>query len=91
LPWHFPLHSDENIKGASKVAEEAFKKEYRTVYEYMLRHKKDLENRNKSETGIRYEWYALQRFGANYWKDFDKQKIVWGNLSLRGAFSIARV
>ena len=44
-------------------------------------------NRNKSETGIRYEWYALQRWGANYGDDFSKQKIVWGNLCLSAQFS----
>jgi hypothetical protein len=42
-----------------------------------LKHKKELSSRNKAETGIRYEWYALQRWGANYWEDFYKQKIVY--------------
>jgi adenine-specific DNA-methyltransferase len=70
IPWHFPLHEDESIKGASFEAEKAFQKEYSTIYNYLLNHKQSLENRNKAETGIRYEWYALQRFGANYWKEF---------------------
>ena len=43
----------------------------------MLQHKEPLSKRNKSETGIRYEWYAMQRWGANYWEDFDKPKIMW--------------
>jgi adenine-specific DNA-methyltransferase len=88
IPWHFPLHEDQDIKGASLHAEEVFKKEYPEVYMYLLKHKTQLENRNKAETGIRYEWYALQRFGSNYWKDFAKKKIVWGNLSLKGAYSL---
>jgi adenine-specific DNA-methyltransferase len=87
IPWHFPLHEDPLIKGASEIAELAFKKEYKAVYDYLLENKEALKNRNKAETGIRYEWYALQRFGANYWKDFEKKKIVWGNLALKGSFS----
>ena len=89
IPWHFPLHEDPNIQGASDVAEVAFKKQYSAVYDYLLSHRQALENRNKAETGIRYEWYALQRFGSNYWREFEKKKIVWGNLSLRGAYSFA--
>jgi len=90
VPWHFPLHEDENIKGSSEVAEAAFKNEYRELYDYLQSHKIALENRNKAETGIRYEWYALQRFGANYWRDFEKSKIVWGNLALKGSYAIAK-
>ena len=87
VPWHFPLHCDESIKGVSVAAEEAFKKDYPDIYDYLAGHRIQLENRNKAETGIRYEWYALQRFGSNYWRDFDKKKIVWGNLALRGSYS----
>lgn len=34
-----------------------------------LHYKTELSARNKAETGIRYEWYAMQRWGANYWDD----------------------
>nr|WP_317170622.1 TaqI-like C-terminal specificity domain-containing protein [Mucilaginibacter sp. E4BP6] len=88
IPWHFPLHDDETIKGVSALAEFAFNNEYPSVYNYLLTHKEALENRNKAETGIRYEWFALQRFGSNYWKDFMKKKIVWGNLALRGSYAL---
>ena len=88
VPWHFPLHEDRSIKGASIEAEAAFAKEYSAVFEHLLHFKPHLINRNKAETGIRYEWYALQRFGSNYWKDFEKKKICWGNLSLRGSYTI---
>jgi hypothetical protein len=77
IPWHFPLQADTTIQGASKKAEQAFKKQYLAIYNHLLQYKKALSNRNKAETGIRYEWYALQRWGANYWEDFYKQKIVW--------------
>jgi hypothetical protein len=77
IPWHFPLHTDPTISGSSEKAEKAFKAQYPAIYNHLLSHKTELENRNKAETGIRYEWYALQRWGANYWDDFSKQKIVW--------------
>lgn len=88
IPWHFPLHNDQTITGASEKAEIAFKLQYPAVYNHLLKYKKELENRNKAETGIRYEWYALQRWGANYWEDFSKQKIVWGNLNLKASYTI---
>jgi len=40
-------------------------------------YKNQLLSRNKAETGIRYEWYSLQRWGANYSDDFSKQKIIY--------------
>jgi hypothetical protein len=77
IPWHFPLHTDSTIQGASERAEQAFREQYPAVYNHLLQHKRELSNRNKAETGIRYEWYALQRWGANYWEDFYRQKIVY--------------
>ena len=73
VPWHFPLHLDSSIKGASQKAEEAFKAQYPAVYEHLYQYKDKLAARNKAETGIRYEWYALQRWGANYWDNFPEQ------------------
>ena len=82
IPWHFPLHLVEpEIKGASKEAEEAFENQYPAIYNHLLQYKTELSNRNKAETRIRYEWYALQRWGANYWEDFSKQKIVYPNMT----------
>lgn len=80
IPWHFPLHKDTSIKGASKEAEKAFEAHYPAIYNHLLKYKTELSNRNKSETGIRYEWYALQRWGANYWEDFFRPKIVYPNM-----------
>jgi len=77
IPWHFPLHLDATITGASKDAEKLFKKEYPAVYSHLFQYKNMLSTRNTAETGIRYEWYALQRWGSNYRDDFSKQKIVW--------------
>ena len=77
IPWHFPLQFDTTITGASEKAEEAFKEQYPAVYTHMLQYKEPLSKRNKAETGIRYEWYAMQRWGANYWEDFFKPKIIF--------------
>ncbi|MCP4179612.1 MAG: class I SAM-dependent DNA methyltransferase, partial [bacterium] len=48
---------------------------------YLLDSKNILSSRNKAETGIRYEWYCLQRYGASYYELFDKEKIVWLEIS----------
>ncbi|MFT4222362.1 TaqI-like C-terminal specificity domain-containing protein [Dysgonomonas sp.] len=77
IPWHFPLQFDSTIVGASEKAERIFQEQYPTVYNHLLQYKPELSARNKAETGIRYEWYAMQRWGANYWEDFLKPKIVW--------------
>ena len=77
IPWHFPYQFDNSITGASEKAEKAFNEKYPAVYNHMLQYKESLANRNKAETGIRYEWYAMQRWGAKYWEDFNKPKIVW--------------
>ena len=84
IPWHFPLHLDESITGASAKAESEFNKQFPAVYKHLCVYKEVLSKRNQSETGIRYEWYALQRWGANYWDDFAKPKIVWADLARTG-------
>ncbi len=77
IPWHFPYQFDDSITGASQKSEEAFKTQYPAVYEHLLGFKDVLSKRNQAETGIRYEWYALQRWGAKYWEDFSKPKIIY--------------
>lgn len=75
IPWHFPFQFDDTIQGASEIAEKAFKEQYPSVFSHLLRFKEALLNRNKAETGIRYEWYALQRWGANYWVELLLQSV----------------
>jgi type I restriction-modification system DNA methylase subunit len=89
IPWHFPLHNDSNINGCSKQAEQAFQINYPAVYKHLFKFKATLESRNADETGVRYEWYALQRCAATYWKEFEQPKIVWGNLATEPKFSFA--
>jgi hypothetical protein len=69
-------------------AEKAFENQYSAIYNHLIKYKKELSNRNKAETGIRYEWYALQRWGANYREDFSKQKIIWKIIGDQMAFLI---
>ena len=77
VPWHFPLENDENIVGVSEKAEKLFQTTYPAIYNHLLMYKEQLSKRNTAETGIRYEWYALQRWGAKYRDDFNKQKIIY--------------
>ena len=87
IPWHFPLHQDPKITGASEKAEKEFKKLYPAIYNHLLKFKTELSARNKAETGIRYEWYALQRWGANYWQEFEQPKIIYPNICKRNEFA----
>ncbi|MBK6987697.1 MAG: hypothetical protein IPH33_05350 [Bacteroidetes bacterium] len=81
IPWHFPLHKDKSIQGASTIAETEFQRQYPAIYDHLLGFKEKLSARNKAETGIRYEWYCLQRFGSNYFEDFEKEKIIYPNMT----------
>jgi hypothetical protein len=89
IPWHFPLHNDESITGASQEAEFCFQKQYPSLYNYFVKNKTGLINRNKAETGIRYEWYALQRCAATYKEEFKKEKVIWKRIGslMRFAYS----
>jgi len=88
VPWHFPLHKDPSIQGASSKAEQAFSEQYPAVYQHLLQYKQQLSARNKAETGIRYEWYAMQRWGANYSDDFFKPKIIFQEIVQESQFMI---
>ena len=90
IPWHFPYQFDESIQGASEKAEDAFRKQYPAVYSHMLQYKEPLSKRNKAETGIRYEWYAMQRWGAKYWEDFYKPKLFYADITQQLNFCLCR-
>ena len=81
IPWHFPLPFDEAEKMEPKEAiiesEKKMQSEYPSLYRYLCSHKEELAGRNQDETGIRYEWYALQRWGAKYYKEFDEEKLIY--------------
>ncbi|MBZ7973061.1 DUF7149 domain-containing protein [Campylobacter molothri] len=84
IPWHFP--NTENPKTMLEN-EQDLKKQYPSLYNHLFSHKARLSKRNKDETGIRYEWYCLQRWGANYYQEFEKEKIVWNPVSGEYLFS----
>ncbi|MCD4678563.1 MAG: N-6 DNA methylase [Desulfobacula sp.] len=90
IPWHFPLHNIPKISGNSEKAEKRFKKEYPAIYAHLTQYKGNLSKRNKAETGIRYEWYALQRCAASYYQEFEKEKIVWKRIGsiMRFSYSV---
>ncbi len=81
IPWHFPLHEDSSITGVSQHAEDQFRENYPAMYNHLLQYKDKLSNRNRSETGIRYEWYALQRCANTYLSEFGKPKIIYPDIS----------
>ena len=87
VPWHFPLHGDSSIKGSSTKAEVAFNEQYPAVYNHLLAHRSGLSSRNTAETGVRYEWYALQRWAADYYHEFAKEKLFWIELVDNGRFA----
>ncbi|OAQ41961.1 hypothetical protein A5893_02250 [Pedobacter psychrophilus] len=80
IPWHFPLHENPSITGSSNLAEQAFIAKYPAIYNHLLGFKDKLVKRNQAETGIRYEWYALQRCANTYYKEFDEEKLVYSEI-----------
>ena len=87
IPWHFPLLEDSSISGVSKKAEQQFQEKYPAVWRHISKYKTQLSERNKDETGIRYEWYALQRCAATYRKEFEQIKIVYPDIAIRNNFA----
>ncbi len=87
IPWHFPLHNNSKIIGNSHIAEKEFIKKYPAIFKLLSQKKQKLIERNVSETGIRYEWYALQRSAATYYPEFEKEKIIFTKASQEKSFS----
>ncbi len=77
IPWHFP--NTNNPKNMEEN-EQDFSIHYPIIYSHLLSYKDKLLKRNKDETGKRYEWYCLQRWAANYYQEFEKEKIVYGEI-----------
>lgn len=80
IPWHFPLHQNDAITGSSEEAEQCLMKDYQFLYNHLRNFKKELLERNKAETGIRYEWYALQRCANTYYQFFEEEKIIFSEI-----------
>lgn len=66
--------------------------QYPSILRYLEQFKKELSPKKSKEQEIgrkpgKYEWYEIQDSTA-YYKDFEKPKIVWGNLATRASFSL---
>ncbi|GAA7433403.1 hypothetical protein ID1000_05200 [Helicobacter pylori] len=83
IPWHFP---NTNSPKSMEENEQDFSIHYPIIYAHLLSHKDELLKRNKDETGKRYEWYCLQRWAASYYQDFEKEKIVYGEIAQEPRF-----
>ncbi|MGL2886569.1 class I SAM-dependent DNA methyltransferase [Helicobacter pylori] len=77
IPWHFP---NTGSPKSMEKNEQDFSTHYPIIYAHLLSHKDKLLKRNKDETGKRYEWYCLQRWAASYYQEFEKEKIVYGEI-----------
>jgi len=88
LPWHFPLQDDNSIKSCSKKAEDLFKRQYPAIYNHLAKNKEALTSRDRAETGIRYEWYALARPRFEYRHEFETQKIITGRFMDKPTFAL---
>ena len=87
IPLHFPMNDIPNIKGASKEAEDTFSKLYPTIYRHICQYKDNLSTRDKTETGIRYEWYCMQRPRYDKFGKLGFSKIIYQELSQGSSFA----
>lgn len=60
--------------------------EYRAILNHLKRFKNQLENRNPAERD-RYEWFALQRYGAEYHECFAQTKIIYPDIAQAPKFA----
>ena len=88
IPWHFPLQDDNTVTVSSGKAEESFRNQFPAIYRHLLNYKPQLEKRNQAETGIRYEWYALQRWASDYYENFEKTKLIYPVIAKEPRFSL---
>jgi hypothetical protein len=66
--------------------------QYPSVLRYLEQFKSKLSPKKSKEQEIgrksgNYEWYEIQDITA-YYEDFEKPKIIWGNLATRSSFSL---
>ena len=88
IPWHFPLHYDKTITAVNEKLEYKFRLQYPLIYNHLEKYKDQLMERSKTETGIRYEWYAVHRWGADDWDDYFQPKIAWPRITPTVRFCI---
>lgn len=64
---------------------------YPSILKYLEQFKTELTPKKSKEQEVgrkigNYEWYEIQDI-TNYYKEFEKSKIIWGNLTTRSSFS----
>jgi type I restriction-modification system DNA methylase subunit len=90
LPWHFPFENDSSVETASEKAEMEFRSKYPAIHRYVAQFKKELLERDISEVGIRYEWYALSRPRLENKNAFYLPKVVIPCIESDVAFAVDR-
>ena len=61
---------------------------YPEIKEYLSKYKKELYNRVEVKRDKRYSWYCLSRYNANAKDEFEKEKIIWREISTEPSFTI---
>lgn len=59
-------------------------KKYPAIYEYLSKYKKQLQEVWEAKYGKK-KWYELR--GCDYYKEFEKEKIVWAEISEHSKFT----
>ena len=58
-----------------------------SIEKHLLNFKSELSNRPEVKQG-RFPWYALSRYGSNYYHHFDEEKIVYQKFQVKPLFAI---
>jgi type I restriction-modification system DNA methylase subunit len=61
--------------------------DYPSVLAWLEQHKENLDNRPEVRQG-RFPWYALSRYGADYWQLFEKPKLMYQEINTFPSYSI---
>jgi type I restriction-modification system DNA methylase subunit len=59
---------------------------YPAIKNHLSKWRKELSARPECREG-RYKWWCLSRYAADYYTEFEKPKIIWGNLGLEPGFA----
>ena len=74
IPWHFPLHNNPEIVGASNEAEMSFKEQYPAVYLHLERYKDALKNETKQRRAFDMSGMHFKGGGQNIGRIFLSRK-----------------
>jgi hypothetical protein len=56
------------------------------IKKYLLKFEEKLRNRSGVKDG-NFEWFALHRYASGYYKEFNKEKIIWSEISSKPSFT----